>query len=128
MVVMIQMLILIILFLLSKTQSYMSPLKLNQQETTKNYLNFLAKDLKDQSIEINIKQKVRIIIVRMNIDIFSNQTFLESINFLCQFIQIKMPKLKDLKPEDITYQNTLSKITILSSLGKNFRINQLILT
>ena len=74
----------------------MSPLKLNQQETTKNYLNFLAKDLKDQSIEINIKQKVRIIIVRMNIDIFSNQTFLESINCLCQFIQIKMPKLKDL--------------------------------
>ena len=39
----------IILFLLSKTQNYMFMLYLYQQETIKNYQNFLAKDLKDQS-------------------------------------------------------------------------------
>ena len=31
-----------------------------QQKTIKNYQNFLAKDLKDQCIKVNIKQKVRI--------------------------------------------------------------------
>ena len=44
----------------------------NQQETIKNYQNFLGKDLKDQFIGINIKQKVRIKIQQMNLDIFSN--------------------------------------------------------
>ena len=39
----------IILFLLSKTQNYMFMLYLFQQETIKNYQNFLAKNLKDQS-------------------------------------------------------------------------------
>ena len=38
----------------------MLQLQLYQQETIKNYQNFLVKDLKDQFIEINIKQKVRI--------------------------------------------------------------------
>ena len=41
-----------------------------QQKTIKNYLNFLAKDLKDQCIGMNIKQRVRIKIWQMNIDIF----------------------------------------------------------
>ena len=38
----------------------MLQLQLYQQETIKNYQNLLVKDLKDQFIEINIKQKVRI--------------------------------------------------------------------
>ena len=71
----IQMLILIILFSLSKAQNYMSLLYLYQQKTIKNYQNFFAKDLKDQFIGMNIKQKVRIKKRQTNIDIFSNQTF-----------------------------------------------------
>ena len=71
-----------ILFLLSKTQNYMFLFQLYQQETIKNYQNFYVKDLKDQFIEMSIKQKVRIKIRQMNIDIFSNQTLLESIDYL----------------------------------------------
>ena len=48
----------------------------------KNYQNFLVKDLKDQFIGMKTKQKVRIIIHQMNIDIFSNQTLLELIDYL----------------------------------------------
>ena len=44
--------------------------------------NFLGKDLKDHFIEINIKQKVIIKIRQMNLDIFSNQILLESIDHL----------------------------------------------
>ena len=46
------------------------------------YLNFLAKDLKDQFNRINIKQKVRIKIEQMNIDILFNQILLDSIHYL----------------------------------------------
>ena len=56
--------------------------QLYQQETIKNYQNFYVKDLKDQFIEMSIKQKVRIKIRQMNIDIFSNQILLESIDYL----------------------------------------------
>ena len=63
---------LIILFLLSKTQNYMFLLYLYQQETIKNYQKFLEENLKDQFIEMNIKQKLRIKIQHMNVDIFSN--------------------------------------------------------
>ena len=42
-------------------------------DTLKNYQNFLVKDLKDQFIGVNIKQKVRIKIQEMNIDIFWSQ-------------------------------------------------------
>ena len=41
-------------------------------KTIKNYQNVLTKDLKDQFIEINLKQKVRINTQQVNI--FSNQT------------------------------------------------------
>ena len=39
-----------------------------------NYQNFLTKDLKDQIIGVNIKQKVRIKLQQMSIDILSIQT------------------------------------------------------
>ena len=57
-------------------------LLLYQQETIKNYQNVLAKDFKDQFIGMNIKQKVRIKIQQMNLNIFSNQILLESIDYL----------------------------------------------
>ena len=46
----------------------------------KSYQNFLAKDLKDEFIGMNIKQKMRLKIEQMNIDIFSNQILLEQID------------------------------------------------
>ena len=67
-------LILITLFLLLKTQNCMFMLSLYQQRTTKNYQNFLAKDLKDQCIGMNIEQEVRIKMQQIIIDIFFNQT------------------------------------------------------
>ena len=57
-------------------------LSLYQEETIKNYQNVLVKDLKDQFIRMNIKQKVRIKIRQMNIGIFSNQFLLKSIDYL----------------------------------------------
>ena len=51
---------LIIFFNYQRHKVNMLQLQLYQQETIKNYQNFLVKDLKDQFIEINIKQKVRI--------------------------------------------------------------------
>ena len=42
----------------------------------------LAKDLKDQFIGMNIKQKVKIKIRQMSLDIFLNQILLESIDYL----------------------------------------------
>ena len=56
-----------------KEKNYMSLLSLYLQRTIKNYQNFLAKSLKDQCIEMNINQKVRIKLQQMIIDIFSNQ-------------------------------------------------------
>ena len=52
-------------------------LSLYLQKTIKNFQNVLAKDLKDQFIGMNIKQKVRTLIQQMNIDIFLNQILLE---------------------------------------------------
>ena len=53
---------------------------------------------------MNLKQKTRIKMRQINTDIFSNQVLLESINCLFYFIQMKMPMLKVLNLEDITYQ------------------------
>ena len=72
---------LIILFSLPLTQNYMFLLYFYQQETN-NLANFLAKDLKDQFIGMNIKEKVRLKIQQLNADIFLNQILLESIDYL----------------------------------------------
>ena len=60
--------------------------------------------MKDQFIGINIKQKVRIKIQQINIDIFSNQILLKPIGYLFYFIHMKMTILKDLKLGNITNQ------------------------
>ena len=62
----------IIKFILSKTQNYMFLLSLYQQKTIKSYQNLLGKDLKDQCIGMNIKQKLIIKIRQMGTDNFSN--------------------------------------------------------
>ena len=67
--------VMIILFLLLKTQNYMFLLQPYQQETIKKDQNFLANDLNDQFVGMNIKQNMIIKIQQMNIDIFSNQIF-----------------------------------------------------
>ena len=112
----------IILSLLLKTQNYMF-----QQETIKNYQNFVAKDLRGPFVGMKIKQKVIIKIRQTNLNTVSNQIFLESIDHLFQFIETKMLPLKDLKLKGITYQNKLLIIITSSSLEKTFIINQLIL-
>ena len=61
----------IISSLLSMIQNYVSLLWLYQQKIFRNYQN-LAKSLKPQSIGMNIKQKMRIEMQQMSIDIFSN--------------------------------------------------------
>ena len=59
--------------------------------------------------------------------IFSNQTLLELIDYLFQFIQIKIPILKDLKLEDITYQNHFLIIMTSQLMEKTVLIKQLVL-
>ena len=76
------MVILTILSLLSKTQSYIFLSSLYQKNTIQNYQNFSVKDLKDQLIGMNVKQKVRTNIGKMNIDAFFNQILLELIDYL----------------------------------------------
>ena len=75
------MLMIITLFLLSKIQSSIFLFELFHQETIKNYQKFSVKDLKDRLIGMNRKQKMRIKLQQINIDIFSNQILLESIDY-----------------------------------------------
>ena len=56
-----------------QTQNFMLLWLLYQQETIKNYENILAKDLEDQFIGMNTKQKVIIKIQKANLDISSNE-------------------------------------------------------
>ena len=67
-----------IIFTIKDTKLYVPVVTLSARDNQ----NFLAKDLKDQFIGMNIKQKARIKIRQMSLDIFSNQILLESINYL----------------------------------------------
>ena len=70
------MLIQVTLILQSKTQDYVPLLSLYQQKTIRNYQKLVSKGFERsyQCIGMNIKQKVRIKIQQMNIDMFLNQT------------------------------------------------------
>ena len=59
----------------------MLQLEIFQQETIKNYENFSTKNLKDSFIGINRKQKLRMEILQINTDFFSNQNLLELIDY-----------------------------------------------
>ena len=76
---------------------------------------------------MNVKQKMRIKMQQMDIDIFLNHTLWELTDCLFWLVQIKMPMLKDLKLEDITYQKALLRIITLSSLERTFLTKPLIL-
>ena len=65
-----------------------------QQETIKNYQNFIAKDLKVDFIGMNIKEKVRTKLRQMCLDILSNQILVEPIDYLFQFILTQILLLK----------------------------------
>ena len=105
-VLIIMMLIIIMLSLLSKTQNYMS---LYQQKANKNYQN---------SIRINIKQRVRRVIQRIDIDIFSKLT--------SWFVYTKMAMLKGINMELMIYKKILST-NRSSSIETTFMTNHLIL-
>ena len=62
---------------------------------------------------MKVKEKVRIKVRLIHIDIFSNQILLESVDYLFYFIHIKMAILKDLMFETNIYQNAKSKIITL---------------
>ena len=68
-------------FTIKGTKLYVPVVTLSARDNQK-YQNFIAKGLKDQFIGTNIKQKVRIKILQMNIDTFSNQVLLELIDCL----------------------------------------------
>ena len=75
------MLILIITFTIKDTKLYVTVVTISAGDNQK-LSNFLVKDLKDQFIGINKKQKGRIRIQQRNIDICSNQVFGVLIDFL----------------------------------------------
>ena len=64
--------IIMITLILILSQNYMFLPSLYQQNTIKSYQNFLAKNLKDRYIQMNIKQKVRIKTQQMSTDILLN--------------------------------------------------------
>ena len=78
------MMLILILFSLSKTRRYMFLYQFYQKRIIKNYQNFLVNDLKDQFVGMNIKEKERIKMQQMDIDIFSNQTLLGLTDYLCK--------------------------------------------
>ena len=75
------MLILIITFTIKDTKLYVTVVTISAGDNQK-LSNFLVKDLKDQFIGMNKKQKGRIRIQQRNIDICSNQVFVVLIDFL----------------------------------------------
>ena len=70
-----------IILTIKDTELYV-PIVTYQQKTIKNYQNFLAIDLKDQFIKMNMQEKVRIKILQMDLGVFSNHVLLESIYYL----------------------------------------------
>ena len=72
----------------------MSLFSLSQQKTIKIYQNFSARNLKDQCIRTNIKQKVRIKLQETSIDIFFNQALYE---FYDQTIYADVKRYKEIR-------------------------------
>ena len=96
------MLILIILLLLPKTKKLYIPVVICQQKTMKSYRNFLAKDLKDGLIGMNLKQNVKIKMQQTNTDIL-NQILLVLIDYLLLNQDAKSKRF--IKLEDLIWKN-----------------------
>ena len=92
-----------------------------------NYEHFLVKDLKDQFMGTNIKQKVRIKIKQMN------RYFLVS-NFVVvnRLFVLLYPNQDDASKRFTSQryfcQKALSKVIMWSSMEENFMVNQALLT
>ena len=103
-------------FLIKETRLYVSVVNLIAKDN-QNYQNFLAKDSKDQCIQMNMKQKVRIEIWQLSLGIFSNENLLlKFTDCLFCFFQIKITK--SIKPKDFSYRKVLLKVTMPSSMEK----------
>ena len=114
-------LILIILSLISKTQSYILLSLLYQQKIISNCLNVL-KNLKDRFIEMNIKQIVKIKLQQMSIDIFLNKILFIFIYFDTQMKTIQIhavPSLSVLTLSDLRWMQGFKYILTLT-LNLNF--------
>ena len=73
--IMLMIIVIILLFTVKETKLYVSVVPLSAKDVS-HYL------LKDQFVEVNTKQKLRIEIQQMNIDIFSKQALLELMDYL----------------------------------------------
>ena len=69
------------IFTFKDAKLFVSVVALSARDNEK-FKNFLAKDLKDQFIGMNLRRKMRLKIRQMDIDIFSIQILLESIDYL----------------------------------------------
>ena len=107
----------------------MSLSSLCQQKTIKNCQNFLAKDLQDHCIGMNINKKSE---NKNTTNIY--RYFLESnfvgVNrlFVLVYLNGGNDVKQDLNLKDITYQKALLRIIMSSSMKTTFMINQLILS
>ena len=115
-----------IIFTTKDTICYVDVVTLSAKDN-KNYQNSVVKDFKDQFIEMNIKQKVRIKARQISIDSLSNQILLVLIDCLFWFIQIMKIIQKGIVLRRIIYQKILLIISTSSSMEKAFMTNRLIL-
>ena len=69
---MIMVMLMLIILLVSKIKLYV-PIVTFSAKTIKSYQNFVARDLKDKCVGVNIRQKERIKMQQMSIDVFLNQ-------------------------------------------------------
>ena len=77
-----------------------------------NLSKLLSKGFENQFIRMNIKQEVRVKVREMNKDIFSNQILLHLMDYLYQFIQIKITIQRSKSksyylPEEINNHNAI---------------------
>ena len=77
-----------------------------------NLSKLLSKGFENQFIRMNIKQEVRVKVREMNKDIFSNQILLHLMDYLYQFIQIKIAIQRSKSksyylPEEINNHNAI---------------------
>ena len=94
----------------------MSLLLSYQQKEIKNYQKVLTKDLNDQYIRTNIKQKMKIEIQQMSVYIV-----------LSLFIQTQMIVQKGIRVKYITYTKVLLRIITSLSMKRTSMTNPLIL-
>ena len=103
--------------MIGKGQNYMSLVCLSAKDNQKLSKLFSKGSKVFKFIGMNIKEKVRMKIRQISIDLSSNQHFQELAVYLFWFIQTKLIILKDLMPKSIIYKKAiLITITLLWEL------------